>query len=230
MKATEDCLKDMAVFSRLDRDEIKMICENSHVKKYERGEIIFFEEDSSKNLYMLVNGQVKLSMLSPEGKEKVLTILQEGDLFGEISLFDHNPHPVTAEVQKKARLLTLSYDRLEEMIIARPQLALKIIESLSKKTRLLTSQVRDLVFHDALERMASLLLRFGENFGRESESRTKIDLILTHQEIANLLGVSRVTVTKTINQLIDRELITIEDRKIILLDEEELREIADGLN
>lgn len=229
MKATQDCLKDMAVFSRMEKDEIKMICKNSNVKSYEKGEVIFFEEDDSRNLYLLVNGQVKLTMLSPEGKEKVLTILQEGDLFGEISLFDHNPHPVTAEVQKKARLLTLPFSKLEKMIVQKPQLALKIIEALSKKTRLLTSQVRDLVFHDAVEKMASLLIRFGEDFGREENGRIKIDLILTHQEIANLLGVSRVTVTKTINKLIDNNLITIENRHIIILNEDELRKIVNGI-
>ncbi len=229
MKATEDCLKDLAVFSRLDREEIKMICENSHVKSYSQGEIIFFEKDDSKNLFLLVRGRVKLTMLSPEGKEKVLTILQEGDLFGEISLFDHNPHPVTAEVQKSARLLTLPYDRLENMIIDKPRLALKIIESLSKKTRLLTSEVRDLVFHDATERMANLLLRFGENFGRKDDGRTIIDLVLTHQEIANLLGVSRVTVTKTINKLIDQELITIEDKHIVIRDRQRLEEITNDI-
>ncbi len=229
MKATQDCLKDMAVFSRLEKGEIKLICENSNVRVYEKGEIIFFEEDNSKNLYLLVNGQVKLTMLSPDGKEKVLTILQEGDLFGEISLFDHNPHPVTAEVQKKARLLTLPFDKLENMIIDKPRLALKIIEALSKKTRLLTSQVRDLVFHDAVERMASLLIRFGKDFGREENGGIKIDLILTHQEIANLLGVSRVTVTKTINKLIDENLITIEDKHIVIKDQDELRKIVHGL-
>lgn len=229
MQATEDCLKDMAVFSRLDMEEIRMICENSTVRKFEEGEVIFFEADESKNLYLLVNGRVKLSMLSPEGKEKVMSILQEGDLFGEISLFDHSPHPVTAEVQKKARLLTLPYFRLEEMIIQKPRLALKIIENLSKKTRLLTSQVRDLVFHDAAERMASLLLRFGKDFGREEDGRTKIDLILTHQEIANLLGVSRVTVTKTINKLIDENLITIEDKNIIILDKKGLSKIVNEI-
>ena len=229
MKATQECLKDMAVFSRMEKDEIEMICKNSNVKSYEKNEIIFFEEDDSRNLYLLVNGQVKLTMLSPDGKEKVLTILQEGDLFGEISLFDHNPHPVTAEVQKKARLLTLPFNQLEKMIIEKPQLALKIIEALSKKTRLLTSQVRDLVFHDAAERMASLLLRFGKDFGREEDGRTKIDLILTHQEIANLLGVSRVTVTKTINKLIDENLITIEDKNIIILDKKGLSKIVNEI-
>ncbi len=66
--------------------------------------LYFFENDSEKKLYLLVDGQVKLSMLSSEGREKVMTILQAGDIFGEISLFDHDPHPLTAEVLEKASL------------------------------------------------------------------------------------------------------------------------------
>src|SRR6056297_4156002 len=98
MSEMKKCLKDMAVFSRLDDRELKLICENSNEKIYKKGELIFLEDDNIQKLYMLVEGRVKLTMLSPEGKEKVMTILQGGDLMGEISLFDHDTHPLTAEV------------------------------------------------------------------------------------------------------------------------------------
>ncbi|MGM0419626.1 MAG: Crp/Fnr family transcriptional regulator [Bacillota bacterium] len=224
MEPTKNCLKDLSVFSLLDWEEIESICENGYVKNYRKGEIIFFEADSEKKLYLLVDGQVKLSMLSSEGREKVMTILQAGDIFGEISLFDHDPHPLTAEVVEEAKLMILEWSNLEEIIMDQPRLALKIIEALSKKTRLLTSQVRDLVFHDAIGRLANLLIRFAKDFGKETEEGTMIELILTHQEIANLLGVSRVTVTKTLNKLIDQGLIKIKERKIYILDHQGLNE------
>ena len=226
MEPTKNCLKDLSVFSLLNGDEIQSICKNGYLKEYRRGEIIFFENDSEKKLYLLVDGQVKLSMLSSEGREKVMTILQAGDIFGEISLFDHDPHPLTAEVLEKARLMILDWNDLEEIIMEQPRLALKIIEALSKKTRLLTSQVRDLVFHDAKGRLANLLIRFANDFGQDVEEGTMIEIILTHQEIANLLGVSRVTVTKTLNKLIDEEIIKIKERKIYILDDEKLNELV----
>ena len=226
MEPTKNCLKDLSVFSLLSGDEIQSICQNGYLKEYRRGEIIFFENDSEKKLYLLVDGQVKLSMLSSEGREKVMTILQAGDIFGEISLFDHDPHPLTAEVLEKARLMILDWNDLEEIIMEQPRLALKIIEALSKKTRLLTSQVRDLVFHDAKGRLANLLIRFANDFGQEVEEGKMIEIILTHQEIANLLGVSRVTVTKTLNKLIDEEIIKIKERKIYILDDEKLNELV----
>ena len=226
MEPTKNCLKDLSVFSLLNGDEIQSICKNGYLKEYRRGEIIFFENDSEKKLYLLVDGQVKLSMLSSEGREKVMTILQGGDIFGEISLFDHDPHPLTAEVLEKARLMILDWNDLEEIIMEQPRLALKIIEALSKKTRLLTSQVRDLVFHDAKGRLANLLIRFANDFGQDVEEGTMIEIILTHQEIANLLGVSRVTVTKTLNKLIDEGIIKIKERKIYILDDEKLNELV----
>ena len=226
MEPTKNCLKDLSVFSLLNGDEIQSICKNGYLKEYRRGEIIFFENDSEKKLYLLVDGQVKLSMLSSEGREKVMTILQGGDIFGEISLFDHDPHPLTAEVLEKARLMILDWNDLEEIIMEQPRLALKIIEALSKKTRLLTSQVRDLVFHDAKGRLANLLIRFANDFGQDVEEGTMIEIILTHQEIANLLGVSRVTVTKTLNKLIDEGVIKIKERKIYILDDEKLNELV----
>lgn len=224
MKEIKNCLKDLIVFQNLDPEELELLCENSYAKLYEKDEVIFFENDSVKKLYFLINGKVKLSMLSAEGKEKVLTILQEGDIFGELSLFDEDPHPLTAEVMDDARLLIIPWNEMEKMIIKRPSLAIKIIEALSKKTRLLTSQVRELVFQDAAGRLASLLSRLAEDFGREIEGGTVIDLVLTHQEIANLIGSSRVTVTKLINKFIDEGMLTIKKRKIIIIDFESLGE------
>ncbi|CCU79397.1 transcriptional regulator, Crp/Fnr family [Halanaerobium saccharolyticum subsp. saccharolyticum DSM 6643] len=224
MEEPKQCLKDLIVFQNLDPDELELLCENSYAKLYEKDEVIFFENDSVKKLYFLINGKVKLSMLSAEGKEKVLTILQEGDIFGELSLFDEDPHPLTAEVMDDARLLIIPWNEMEKKIIEKPSLAIKIIEALSKKTRLLTSQVRELVFQDAAGRLASLLSRLAEDFGREIEGGTVIDLVLTHQEIANLIGSSRVTVTKLINKFIDEGMITIKKRKIIIIDFESLGE------
>ena len=224
MEETKKCLKDLIVFQNLDPEELELLCKNSYAKFYEKGEVIFFENDSVKKLYLLVNGKVKLSMLSAEGKEKVLTILQEGDIFGELSLFDEDPHPLTAEVVDDARLLIIPWNEMEKMIQNRPSLAIKIIEALSKKTRLLTSQVRELVFQDAAGRLASLISRLADDFGREIEEGTVIDLVLTHQEIANLIGSSRVTVTKLINRFIDDGLLTIKKRKIIIKDFESLGE------
>lgn len=224
MEELKKCLKDLTVFARLEGEELRLICEKSYEKFYQQGEIIFFENDSLKKLYLLVQGRVKLSMLSPEGKEKVMTILQEGDIFGEISLFDQDPHPLTAEVLEDSRLLILPWDELETAIMKKPSLAIKIIEALAKKTRLLTSQVRELVFQDAEGRLASLLKRFADDFGVRVKSGTMIELVLTHQEIANLLGTSRVTVTKLLNRFIDQGVIKIYKRKIVIVDEKKLGE------
>ncbi|MFN2341619.1 MAG: Crp/Fnr family transcriptional regulator [Halanaerobium sp.] len=224
MEEIKSCLKDLIVFNNLDPEELELLCQNSYAKFYEEDEVIFFENDSVKKLYLLVKGKVKLSMLSAEGKEKVLTILQEGDIFGELSLFDEDPHPLTAEVVEDARLLIIPWNEMEKMIQERPSLAIKIIEALSKKTRLLTSQVRELVFQDAAGRLASLLSRLADDFGREIKEGTVIDLVLTHQEIANLIGSSRVTVTKLLNKFIDDGLINIRKRKIIIIDFESLGE------
>lgn len=223
MEETQKCLKDLMVFSRLDDKEVKLICQKAYEKKYNKGEIIFFEEDSEKKLYFLTSGKVKLTMMSPEGKEKVLTILQEGDIFGEISLFDQDPHPVSAEVQDECTLLIIPWKDLESMILNRPTLALKIIEALARKTRLLASQVRELVFQDAEGRLAALLDRFSRQFGVETGDGIMIEVILTHQEIANLLGTSRVTVTKLINKFISSNIIKIKDRKIVICDVKRLR-------
>ncbi|MDI9478172.1 MAG: Crp/Fnr family transcriptional regulator, partial [Bacillota bacterium] len=130
--------------------------------------------------------------------------------------------PITAEVIDDARLVSISFQDLENIIRKEPELAIKIIEALAKRSRLLTSQIRELVFQDAEGRLASLLMRFIEDFGVEVKSGYLIDIVLTHQEIANLMGSSRVTVTKQLNQFIDEGIIKIHQRKIVVLDIEKL--------
>ncbi len=228
MEEIKKCLKDLAVFSRLNNEEIQILCEKTYEKTYNGGEIIFFENDEVEKLYFLTGGRVKLTMLSPEGKEKVMTILQEGDIFGEISIFDHDPHPLTAEVVEKAHLMIINLNDLEAVIMSHPGLAIKIIEALARKTRLLTSQVRELVFKDATGRLASLLNRLSLEFGVETDAGIKIELVLTHQELANLVGVSRVTVTKLINKFIDYGIIKTDRRKIVILDRDKLQGILVG--
>ncbi|MFW5998197.1 MAG: Crp/Fnr family transcriptional regulator [bacterium] len=230
MEETQKCLKDLIVFSLLEDKEVKSICQKAYERKYNKGEIIFFEDDSEKKLYFLTEGKVKLTMMSPEGKEKVLTILQEGDIFGEISLFDEDPHPLSAEVQEECKLLIVSWKDLESVILNNPSLALKLITALAKKTRLLASQVRELVFHDAEGRLAALLNRFSRQFGFETEKGTIIEVILTHQEIANLLGTSRVTVTKLMNKFIKNGIIKIKERKIVIQDKKKLEDKVKGSN
>lgn len=224
LEEVRKCLRELVIFSKLEQDEVKLICERASEKRFLKEEVIFFEDNNNDSLYILVEGRVKLTMLSPDGKEKVLTILQVGDIFGEMSLFDQDTHMITAEVIEDARLVILPFTDLKTIIRKEPGVAIKIIEALAKKTRLLTSQIRELVFQDAEGRLASLLMRFIEDFGIKVKSGHIIDLVLTHQEIANLMGSSRVTVTKLINQFIDEEIIKIYKRKILLTDLDKLSE------
>lgn len=223
MEETRRCLQELIIFSRMEENEVRLICERSFEKRYKKGEIIFFEDNNDRNLYILVEGRVMLTIFSPDGKEKVLTILQVGDIFGDMSLFDQDTHLITAEVIAEARLIIISFADLETIIRQEPGVAIKIIEALAKKTRLLTGQIRELVFQDAEGRLASLFLRFIEDFGVEVKSGKMIDIVLTHQDIANLIGSSRVTVTKLMNQFMDEGLIKIYKRKIIIKDMEKLK-------
>ena len=224
MDKREKCLKDLMVFSRLDDSEIEWICHKAYRRNYEKGEIIYFEKDDIEKLYFLIKGRVKLTMMSAEGKEKVVDILHQGDIFGEISFFDHNPQPLTAEVQENCTLLIISWNDFENIIKDSPSLSIKIIEALAKKTRLLANQVRELVFQDAEGRLAALLKRFASEYGKKDNENIIIGIGLTHQEIANLLGTSRVTVTKIINKFEKEKILRTQNRKIIIQNMSKLKE------
>ncbi len=187
-------------------------------KRFKANEMIFMENDKEGCLYYIGTGLVKLSMFSNEGKEKTLFILPRGQFFGEVALGDSHEYAVNAETLTETVTYAIGYKEMRELMIETPDLALELLKMMSEKMRLITQQVKDIVFYDITGRLASQIYTFYEQFGKQTEGGILIDLILTHQEIANLLGASRVTVTKTLKQFQEEGLIEIVNRKIVIID------------
>lgn len=196
--------------------------ERGNLKKFKNNEIIFLEEDKEDCLFYIESGLVKLSMISNEGKEKTLFLLSGGHFFGEVSLGDGLKYLVNAETISDTSIYTITYKELREILLAEPELAFELLRVMSEKMRLITQQIKDMVFYDITGRLASQIMLFCQQFGYQTEEGIVINLVLTHQELANILGASRVTVTKTLNQFQEENLIKIVNRKIIVLDMEKL--------
>ena len=210
-------LQRVSIFSGVGQDSLERIAGITQEKTFPKKSIIFHEGDRGDTLYILKSGRVKISKITEDGREKTLALMQPGEFFGEMAIFDEQPRSATAEVlDEQAVVYTLAKRDFERLIIEHPTIALKIMRDLTRRIRLVNQQVEDLAFKDVHERVASTLKNLAEVEGRPIGSKVLINLKMTHQDLANMVGSSRETVTRALNRLQDEGIISISHQQITI--------------
>lgn len=217
-------LKKVPIFSGLSDADLKLISDLMQVKSFPKGSILFFEGDPGEALHVIRKGRVKISKSSADGREQILHILKDGDVFAEVVLFDQGPYPATAEAVEDTTVSLLYNSDMERLLYSHPVLAVKLLRLMSKRLRQSQILIRDLALHDAYGRMASLLLRFAFREGQKTSEGIVLDLALTRQDMANMIGTSRETVARILSRFQKDGLLKLDRQKIIILDEKKLRE------
>jgi CRP-like cAMP-binding protein len=186
------------------------------------GKIFYMPEESGEVLFLLKKGRVQLYRLSSEGKKIVVATLGPGAIFGEMSLVGQGMYNTFAEAADECILCVMSRPDVERLMRERPQVALRIVEVLGKRLIQTERQLEEVAFKSIPVRLASLLLRLADESG-------SIEVVgYTHQDLAEMLGTYRETITQTLNDLRTSGLVQIERKKIILTDKGQLADLAEG--
>lgn len=188
----------------------------STIRTFSKGEIIYHQGDIATTFCYLKKGKVKVFMTSFDGMEKTLSTAQHGELLGEGAFFDKKPRVSSAKAITNAELVMIDEKLLMELFGKYPRLAFELLEILANRIRLLSTQLDSMTFMQADARIAQLLV--------QSQSNLKVNL--THEEIANAVGVSRVTVSKTLSKFAKSGIIATEYRKILIKNSEKLELIS----
>ena len=204
------------------KDEWRFVFDLGTRKVYEPGAVIYYQGDHSRVFYYLHSGRVKVSILREDGSEKVLAIHEPGSVFGESAALDDRPYFATATSTERSVVYEVNVDDVLSLMKSDPAILRQIGRSLTCKMRLLAFHVADLTFHDAVSRVAHILLKIGEDFGVSTPQGRQLSVRLTHQGIADLTGVSRVTVTNVLNILERQGFIQKKRRQIVITDEAKL--------
>ncbi len=201
-------------------NEIQIVLENSGPKKlYEKGDIIYYQGDFANSFYYLSKGKVNVFMTSPEGIEKTLNTAQNGEILGEAAFFDKMPRVSSAKAVTKSEIVVIDRKKLIELIRQYPRLAMELLENQAKRIRMLSSQIDSMTFLKADERIAQLLLQYKITVNK------KTVVHLTHEEIGNMAGVSRVTVSKILNRFCKRGYIKTNYREIEIKNQNAIEQI-----
>lgn len=216
-------LNKIPLFRDLSDEELRNIGSLARVRNYKKSMIVFMEGEPGEALFFIISGKVKISKMTEDGREQILHILQNGDVFAEVVLIDGGPYPATAEVIEGGQIGMLMNDDIENLIRANPDIAIKLLRLMSKRLRLAQIQVRDMALKDTYGRLASMLLMLAKDHGQETACGKKIDLPLSRQELANLVGTTRETVTRILGDFKKFKCIELDKQAITIVNEDKLK-------
>ena len=196
-------LKNTQLFEDLSEDELEELSRITPYKRFQAGEIIYHMEDPADALYFIREGMVKISMYFPNGKEMILGLLGQYDIFGELLLLESERRPNQAEAVLDTTLIVMPESDFQRLLAQQPRIAMKFIQVMSTNLWKAESRFAEVGAFDAPGRLANLLLRLAKDFGVDGERGTVIDLTLTQQDLAKMIGATRETVSHCLARLLE---------------------------
>lgn len=187
------------------------------------GEIIFHETDPGDAMYVILSGLVKVSRTTEDGRQKVLALLAEGDFFGEMALVDGGPRSAEAAAMEDTVLVSIRRKDFQEWITANPTVAWGVIQGLSRRLRAANDQLMEATFLAAQERVVQTLRRLAGSHGEPlpGGGGRRLERPFTQEELAQLAGTARETVSRVLGRLQDMGLVRWEGRRLIWLGQTE---------
>ena len=218
-------LKNINVFSELSWQELSELKRITRMVDYRKNEPIYLPGEPSEQVYMLKKGRVKLSKVSSEGREATIAILEPGEIFGEVEVLNAIPRESMVEALEPVMVCEIQRSDFDRYLQTYPEVGGKVIKFMGGRLRQLETRVGDLVFKSAPARLASLLLELSETMGIVENGAVQLQIRLTHQNLANLIGTSRETVSTLMAQFVQRGLLKQERRYIWILDKNNLAKV-----
>ena len=210
-------LRQVTLFDCLGDPEIEALAALTFSRTFDKGQLIILAEETGDTLFIIRGGQVKVSLIHEDGKEFILSLLGQGEVFGELSLLDDRPRSANVTAMVETKLLMLRRSDFLDLVGRVPRIAVSLLEELASRLRRTDDQVEGLALLDVHHRVAKTLLRMAEDGGQTSPEGILIRRRPTHQQLANMSGTTRETVTRALKQLQDEGYIRISGRQILIL-------------
>lgn len=193
-----DALRTIPLFAGLGEEQRARLAALAVRRSLPRGTVIFREGDPVEAVYFLESGLVKVYSLTAEGEEQIINILRPGDFFPHLGFLEGGSYPATAEAISPARLVTVRRAALLDLVRRDGDFAVAMLAAMGRRIAVLQHRVRDLSHRDLRGRLARVLLRLADEHGVATPAGTRLDLPLSHRELANLVGAARESVSRAL--------------------------------
>lgn len=212
--------------SELSAKESEKLRRQSVQREYRAGEIIFSPKPHPQSVYLLERGLVRIYRVSSSGTETTFGYVRPGEIFGELAAFSQKPRESFAKATRTSFVWQLRRGEMREVLAAHPGIVLAVTTQVGARLKRIESRVEHLVFRPAPSRLAGMLLELAEDFGRQVPRGLLIDLAISQEELATLVGASRQTVNASLGEFERAGLIGRDGRRFVLLDAQALRRLG----
>lgn len=220
------CAKKVTIFSELNDQLLEEVVDNIERKRYTKGDLIFKTGEISDRLYIVNWGRVKVFNYTRDGKEQILYILNEGDFIGELSLLKKTNFEFNAAALEDVSLCTVSKQHFDSLIKKNPDITLRILEALHDRLIKLETLVQNLNTKDIEVRIATMLMGFLKESGKEAKNGVVLELPLNREEMGSYVGTTRETISRKLALMQDEGILEFQgNKKVIIKDLSALEEL-----
>ena len=211
-----DHLKNVPIFADLSSSDLEKISNKMISRNYNKGQVIILEESKGETFFVIKTGEVKVTKLSDDGREVILAILGESDFFGEMSLLDGEGRSANIVANEDSTALTLSRNDFLSCLESYPKIAISLLEELAVRLRKSDKHIESLSLSDSEHRIGITIARLAEEIGTIKKGVVSIKKLPFQQDIANMAGTSRETVSRTIKLFEDKKILTRNGRALTI--------------
>ncbi len=209
--------KKIQLFSSFSDQEIEQLISKLIIKKFKKHETILYEEDTNEFMYIILFGKVKAVRLTEEGKEIILAVHQAGDFFGEMSLIDGKTTPASVIATEDSLVAIISKKDFYSTLLVQSKLTMSLLKIFCNRLRKCWDTIQLLNFNNASQRTKMMLLMLSDEYGKKSSDGITLNIKLTHQDIAEMTGMTRETVTRILDKWQKTGEVTVLKNKFIRL-------------
>lgn len=194
-------LRDISLFKDLTPEEFERVYNLATERPYERGEVVFMEGQEREAVYFIRRGLVKVIKVDEEGREHIVNILGQGQMFPHVGFFQDGPYPGTAQVMEPSVLLSIRCAQFDALLTTYPSITRKVMRVMGERILMLQAKLQEIALFDSRERVLALLRHFAEEHGEVKSDGIHVKLAITHGEMAHMIGMTRESVNRVWNQL-----------------------------
>lgn len=214
------------IFCALEASALKEMDEKKVTNTFKKGQVIFQQGNPSLGVYCVNHGKIKLTMTGNDGKISIVRLASDGDVLGHRSLFSHENYSATATAIEDTVVCFIDKETIMKSLREHPSVALDIIQKLSREMGNAEQKNASMFQKNVRERIADLLLSLKEDYGVEEEGRTRLEIRLTREEIACMVGTATETAIRFITEFRDEGIIDQSGKVIYITNENKLRQFA----
>jgi len=225
MADNNDFLKYVPIFADLDIETLNKISKLGIRKTFKKDSVVLFEHETGSALFVIITGKVKISRVSDDGKEVILTILGDSDFFGEMAIIDGQSRSANVTAMEDTDILIIQRNDFIQLLHDYPDVSIALLQELTQRLRTADMKIKSLSLKDAEGKVATVILQLADDIGKIRQGTVEIDKLPFQHDLANMAGTSRETISRTLHSFAKKGLVELDGSKLRILDYEKFKEL-----